>query len=194
MFSDGEDMAGCQLTGVYHLADDGWLQKYHPGKSVGGLSFVLAHRPEALIKRDAARMSKDERPVAKVLYVPEGLAPNQEEAIRLVYVEYLLSLMAPSRMEMRRAPIRFRPLAGGDAGYEVEIPGILRARTEPIRGDSKRQMAVDNVAFAEGSRWLLGRATRHTYTDPKERAWRWDLRPGTNGAWCRFTWPEIDHG
>ena len=90
----------------------------------------------------------------------------------------------------RRETIRFRAAGGG---YEVEIPGIFKARTEPMKGEADQQLVVDNVPFYEGKRWLLGRSPVHTYQDPQEPAWNWTL-PNRNGAWTYFSWLPVDHG
>lgn len=184
-----KDMEGCNLIGVYHIAEGGYLEKVYPGKSVRGLTFVVAHRPQVLIDSKKG-LVENGRPVAEVLYLPQGIAKNQENSIRLAYAEYLIGMGSSGILLSRFAPIRFTPRVGG---YEVQIPGILYARTEPILGKAERQLAVDNVAFREGTRWLLGRAIKHTYTDPQEKEWNWDL-PNSNGAWCRFTWEELNHG
>ena len=184
MFAE-KDMEGCELAAVYHLKDGGYVSALdHVG--LDGLTFVAVHRPKALIDGKTGLL-RNGQPVEMGLYLPKEATPAQRQALKFLYVEHVLS--AATLLE-RRETIRFR--AGG-GGYEVEIPGILKARTEPMKGEADKQLVVDNVPFYEGKRWLLGRSTVHTYQDPQEPAWNWTL-PNRNGAWTYFSWLPVDHG
>lgn len=186
-----EDMEGCNLTAVYHFTSGGYAAR---GKkdTLSGLTLVVAYRPAALQEGASAKdLAREGIPVGTVIYLPQGISQEQEEALRFIYAEHLLGTGLGSGAALfRKAPIEWKPTGGG---YRVRIPGILEAVTEPILGANKRQMAVDNVDFLEGSRWYLGKATRHVYQDPVEKAWKWEL-PDSNGAWTRFSWRRINRG
>jgi len=177
MFSKGKDMDGCRIAAAYHFSDGGYI-----GKDLGGLNMVVVSYPPEL---EAAK--KDRKGPDAVVYLPSGVTSTQERNLKFALVEHQCRF-AWMKLEFRKRPIQFRATGGG---YSFEIPGVLSAKTLPMKGADDRPITVDNVDFQEGSRWSLGVATNR-YTDPSDKKWRWNLS-NRNGSWTKFSWDRIDH-
>ena len=182
MFSTEGDMEGCNLTAVYHFTDGGYVNK-----NLAGLTVVVVGKPSELSQRD--RDNKVEKPTDLALYVPAGITEKQSKDLRFIISEHQ-SRFVGGTWRVRNVPIRFQAVGGG---YSVEIPGILSAKTAAILGENDRAMTVNNVPFEEGPLWTLGKTSANHYSDPVEKDWKWDY-PDKNGAWCKFSWRQINHG
>lgn len=188
MFSaNGTDMEGCNLTAVYHFTSGGYVSK-----GMDGLTMVVVSRPKALRDGKDTKsnlLNKQGRPVDLAVYLPQTASEEQKRNLKFALVEHMMQL-AWGNFIFRDADISFKRVG---AGFEVEIPGVLKARTSAIIGSEKKPMELTNVPFAESSRWTLGRSSVHNYSDPQEVAWKWSLPNGSNGAWTNFSWRAIYH-
>lgn len=185
---NGKDIEGCNIVTIYHFTDGGYV-----GKHLNGLTIVLVPHPEDLKKTSKIRNAQGEV-ITTLVYIPEGLTPQQEHDLVGTLYENKMSLGMMST-QRRKAPLRFtsviepsisrkkKPLVG----YELEIPKILHIRTFGLPGANGKPVMVDHLTLSEGSLWTIGKTKLHEFQAPDEPEWHWSL-PETNGSWTAFTW------